>query len=122
MSSIQRQARRPGPGPWAAVAMAAVGRRRRAGRVVDVQELRAARCQRRDELKAHLAAKEIGTEIYYPVSLHEQECFGYLGYRASDFSNARKATQETLALPVYAELSPEQRSYVVSSIAEFYLK
>jgi dTDP-4-amino-4,6-dideoxygalactose transaminase len=80
------------------------------------------RCQRRDELKAHLAAKEIGTEVYYPVSLHEQECFRYLGYMPSDFPRARKAAQETLALPVYAELSPEQRLHVVSSIAEFYLK
>jgi dTDP-4-amino-4,6-dideoxygalactose transaminase len=79
------------------------------------------RCQRRDELKAHLAAKGIGTEIYYPVSLHEQECFAYLGYRPSDFPHSRKAAQETLSLPVYAELSPEQRSFVVSSIAEFYL-
>ena len=79
------------------------------------------RCQRRDELKAHLAAKGIGTEIYYPVSLHEQECFRYLGYRPSDFPQSRRAAQETLALPVYAELSPDQRSLVVSSIAEFYL-
>lgn len=78
------------------------------------------RCRRRDELKAHLAAREIGTEVYYPVSLHEQECFGYLGYRQADFPHARKAAQETLALPVYAELSGEQRSHVVSSIAEFY--
>ncbi len=80
------------------------------------------RCQRRDELKAYLAMKEIGSEIYYPVSLHEQECFSYLGYRPSDFPRAGRAAQETLALPVYAELSAEQRSYVVSSIAEFYLK
>ncbi len=79
------------------------------------------RCQRRDGLKAHLAAKEIGTEVYYPVALHQQECFGGLGYRPSDFPHASKAAQETLALPVYAELSAEQRSYVVSSIAEFYL-
>jgi len=80
------------------------------------------RCQRRDDLKAHMTAKGIGTEIYYPVSLHEQECFGYLGYRPSDFPRAREASHETLALPVYPELSSEQRSYVVSSIAEFYLK
>lgn len=79
------------------------------------------RCPRRDGLKAHLAAKEIGTEVYYPVSLHEQECFGVLGYRPSDFPHASEAARETLALPVYAELSAEQRSYVVSSIAEFCL-
>jgi dTDP-4-amino-4,6-dideoxygalactose transaminase len=80
------------------------------------------RCQRRDELKAHLAEKGIGTEIYYPVSLHEQECFAHLGYRPSDFPHSRKAAQETLSLPVFAELSPGQRSFVVSSIAEFYLQ
>jgi dTDP-4-amino-4,6-dideoxygalactose transaminase len=78
------------------------------------------RCDQRDELHTHLKAAGIGTAIYYPVSLHEQECFRYLGHEAGDFSCSRIASQETLALPIYPELSEEQRSYVVNSIAAFY--
>jgi dTDP-4-amino-4,6-dideoxygalactose transaminase len=78
------------------------------------------RCDRRDELHAHLKAAGIGTAIYYPVSLHEQECFRYLGHQPGDFSCSRIASQEILALPIYPELSDEQRSYVVDSIAAFY--
>jgi dTDP-4-amino-4,6-dideoxygalactose transaminase len=78
------------------------------------------RCQRRDELQAHLKNQGIGTEIYYPVPLHEQECFRYLGYSAADLPHSSAAAKETLALPIYPELSEEQRRYVVSSIVEFY--
>jgi dTDP-4-amino-4,6-dideoxygalactose transaminase len=78
------------------------------------------RCDNRDELQASLKAAGIGTEIYYPVSLHEQECFRYLGYDAGDLSCAHNASKETLALPIYPELSDDQRRYVVSSIAAFY--
>jgi dTDP-4-amino-4,6-dideoxygalactose transaminase len=78
------------------------------------------RCDRRDALHAHLKAAGIGTAIYYPVSLHEQECFRYLGYEAGDFSCACIASKGTLALPIYPELSDEQRRYVVNSIAAFY--
>jgi dTDP-4-amino-4,6-dideoxygalactose transaminase len=80
------------------------------------------RCQRRDELQSFLKAREIGTEIYYPVSLHEQECFRYLGYGSDDLPRSHAASKETLALPVYPELEDEQRHYVVTSIAEFYCK
>ena len=78
------------------------------------------RCDRRDELHAHLKAVGVGTAIYYPLSLHEQECFRYLGYQAGGFSCSRIASKETLALPVYPELTDEQRNYVVNSIAAFY--
>jgi dTDP-4-amino-4,6-dideoxygalactose transaminase len=80
------------------------------------------RCRMRDELQSHLKAQGIGTEIYYPVSLHEQECFQYLGYTAADFPCSAAASKETLALPIYPELSVEQRRYVVDSIAAFYRK
>jgi dTDP-4-amino-4,6-dideoxygalactose transaminase len=80
------------------------------------------RCRMRDELQSHLKARGIGTEIYYPVPLHEQECFRYLGYSAADLPHSSAAAKETLALPIYPELSDEQRRYVVSSIAEFYKK
>ena len=78
------------------------------------------RAARRDELRAHLSERGIGTEIYYPVSLHEQRCFAYLGYRPEDLPQSHQASKETLALPVYPELSEAQREYVVEQIAAFY--
>ncbi len=78
------------------------------------------RCRQRDELLASLKAAGIGTEIYYPVPLHEQECFRTLGYTANDLPRSHAASKETLALPVYPELSDAQRHYVVDSVASFY--
>ncbi|MDQ2745684.1 MAG: DegT/DnrJ/EryC1/StrS family aminotransferase [Acidobacteriota bacterium] len=74
---------------------------------------------KRDELKSFLQENGIGTDVYYPVSLHLQECFEYLGYRAGDFPESERASKETLALPIYSELTTAQLKYVVDKIAEF---
>ena len=76
----------------------------------------------RDRLKAHLADAGIGTEIYYPVPLHLQECFSELGYEVGDCPVSEQAANQTLAIPVYPELSTGQQDYVVNSIADFYQK
>jgi dTDP-4-amino-4,6-dideoxygalactose transaminase len=78
------------------------------------------RCKMRDELQDSLKDAGIGAEVYYPVSLHEQECFRYLGYSPDDLPRSHAASKEVLALPVYPELSEEQRSSVVNAIAAFY--
>jgi dTDP-4-amino-4,6-dideoxygalactose transaminase len=78
------------------------------------------RTPRRDALHTHLTQKEVGTAIYYPLALHEQQCFRYLGYRAGDCPESERAARETLALPMYPELTPEAQRYVVESIAEFF--
>jgi dTDP-4-amino-4,6-dideoxygalactose transaminase len=75
---------------------------------------------RRDELKAYLADNGVGTDIYYPVSLHLQECFSYLGYRKDQFPESERASRETLALPIFPELVPEQIEYVVQTISQFF--
>ena len=77
------------------------------------------RAPRRDGLRAHLAKHGIGTEIYYPVPLHAQRCFEYLGHAPDDFPESMRAAEEVLALPIYPELTAEQREYVVKRIAEF---
>jgi dTDP-4-amino-4,6-dideoxygalactose transaminase len=77
------------------------------------------RVPRRNELKAWLKKAGIETEIYYPLPLHLQECFSYLGHNKGDFPESERAAEETLALPVYPELSDAQAEYVVSSIGKF---
>jgi dTDP-4-amino-4,6-dideoxygalactose transaminase len=78
------------------------------------------RVQNRDALKDFLAARSIGTEIYYPVPLHLQQCFAYLKHVAGDFPESERAAKETLALPIYPELTEAQLAHVVASVAEFY--
>lgn len=77
------------------------------------------RTDRRDELRDHLAKREIDTAIYYPLGLHEQKCFSYLGYKKGDLPETERAAGETLALPIYPEISREAQRYVVKTIAEF---
>jgi len=78
------------------------------------------RAERRDELRKFLAQREIGTEVYYPIPLHLQPVFGYLGYKEGDLPESERAAKEVLALPMFPELTEEEQKRVVDGIAEFY--
>lgn len=78
------------------------------------------RVQKRDELREYLTKNEIGTEIYYPVPFHLQECFKYLGYNKRDFPISEFSANTSLAIPIYPELTDEQIRYVVQTIKEFF--
>jgi len=77
------------------------------------------RVPKRDELRKFLTERTIGNEVYYPVPLHLQKCFAALGYKEGDMPNAEAAAQETIALPVYPELTEEQIRYVAATVREF---
>src|SRR5579862_1554821 len=78
------------------------------------------RALRRDQLRSFLAERKISTEIYYPLPLHLQQCFAYLGYKAGDLPESERAAAEVLALPMFAELREDEQQRVVGAIAEFY--
>jgi dTDP-4-amino-4,6-dideoxygalactose transaminase len=80
------------------------------------------RAERRDELRTHLNAQGVGAEIYYPLALHMQQCFAYLGHKPGDFPESLRASRETLALPIYPELLESQLQYVVDTIASLFRK
>jgi dTDP-4-amino-4,6-dideoxygalactose transaminase len=77
------------------------------------------RVSRRDELQAYLKGRGVGTEVYYPVPMHLQECFAYLGLASGSFPESERAARETLALPIQPELTKAQASYVVECVGEF---
>ncbi len=78
------------------------------------------RAQRRDELRAFLVQRSIATGIYYPIPLHLQPCFAFLGYGEGDLPEAEWASREVLALPMFPELTESEQRWVVEAIADFY--
>jgi dTDP-4-amino-4,6-dideoxygalactose transaminase len=80
------------------------------------------RAWQRDELRDFMAERKIGTEVYYPLPLHLQKCFAYLGYKAGDLPESERAAKEVLAIPIFPELREDEQQRVVATIAEFYTR
>ncbi len=80
------------------------------------------RTDQRDALREFLIKAQIGNNIYYPLPLHLQECYSYLGHKKGDYPESELAAKETLALPIYPELTPQMQEYVVEKIGEFFGK
>jgi len=80
------------------------------------------RVHKRDELRAYLKDKGVGTEVYYPISLHLQSCYRELGYGKGSFPVSEQASEEVLALPIYAELTEDQQAHVVNTIKDFFAR
>lgn len=78
------------------------------------------RCERRDELQAHLKTRGIGSEVYYPLPLHLQPCYTDLGHKAEDFPVSERLSATTLALPIYSELGAEEIDFVTNAVRSFY--
>ncbi|MEA5008873.1 DegT/DnrJ/EryC1/StrS family aminotransferase [Clostridium tyrobutyricum] len=76
--------------------------------------------EKRDELAAYLKENEIGNSIYYPIPLHLQKCFSYLGYKEGDFPIAEKLSKEVIALPIYPEITEDEVDFVCNTIKKFY--
>ena len=72
----------------------------------------------RDAVRNELSARKIGTEIYYPLCLHQQECFKFLGYSAGVFPHSERAASEVIALPIYPELTEAQRTWTAESLVD----
>ena len=75
--------------------------------------------QHRDALSEHLRNHEIGTKVYYPIPLHLQKCFKFLGYKQGEYPEAERAALETMALPMFPEITDAQQEYVVKTIQDF---
>ncbi|MBA5850370.1 DegT/DnrJ/EryC1/StrS family aminotransferase [Clostridium sp. cel8] len=78
--------------------------------------------EKRDDLSAYLKEKGIGSSIYYPIPLHLQKCFDYLGYKKGDFPIAEKLSEKVIALPIYPEITEDEVDFVCSTIKDFYSK